>query len=286
MEPNSFQHYQLSINGVSTHIVEAGDPTMPAILFLHGYPETWMAFDKVMIELHARYRVIAIELPGIGLSQKIESSDKKTIAAFIDELIQTMGLKTITLVGHDAGGMVAYAMLRYFPSSLSSVVVIGTAIPGLDPWEEVKRNPYIWHFAFYAIPKLPEILTADRLRPLFDYFYDTLSYNKDAISDRKRDCYVRAYEAPASLSTGFDWYRAFPRDEKDNAIHSSVDIPLLYIRGDKDYGKISDYVEGFKKKGINHLTAELIRDCGHFISEEQPDELARVIDQFIMSRHP
>lgn len=106
--------------------------------------------------------------------------------------------------------MVTYAMLRYFPDRLSSAVIVGTVIPGVDPWEEVRRNPYIWHFAFYAVPRLPEILADGRQSPLFNYFYDTLCHRKNAIAEEKRDLYVRAYENPASLSTGFDWYRAFP----------------------------------------------------------------------------
>ena len=65
------------------------------------------------------------------------------------------------IVGHDIGGMIAYAYLRHYRDA-AGVVIIDAAIPGLDPWDDVIRNPYLWHFAFHAIPALPELLAQDR----------------------------------------------------------------------------------------------------------------------------
>lgn len=251
MNLEAFQHQTVLAEGTAIHVVEAGSPLNPAILFLHGYPENWLAFEEMMNLLKGKYRVL--------------------------------GLGKVTLVGHDVGGMITYAMIRHFAERLTSAVILGTAIPGVEPWEEVKRNPYIWHFAFYSVPRLPEILAAGRLRPLFDYFYDTLSHRKGAIGNEKRDPYVRGYEDPASLSTGFDWYRAFPLDEKDNSVGSPVNVPLLYIRGDKDYGRMEDYSKGLKKNGIKNLTTLVVRDSGHFVPEEQPEAVARGIEDFVNS---
>ena len=63
----------------------------------------------------------------------------------------------VTLAGHDAGGQIVYAYLHAYPEDLARAVIMNVAIPGLDPWDEVKRNPHIWHFAFHAVPELPEI---------------------------------------------------------------------------------------------------------------------------------
>ena len=274
-------HRQISLGDLDIHLVEDGDPAAPPILFLHGYPEDWMAFEDLMLRLNDKYRVLAIDLPGIGLSRGTCPAGKKSLAAFIDQLLQHLQLEKITLVGHDIGGMITYAALRHFPERLSSAVIIGTAIPGVPPWEEVKRNPYIWHFALYAVPKLPEQLTSGRTGPLFDYFFDTLCYNKSAIPSSKRDHYTKAYDRPESLTMGFDWYRAFPQDEKDNTHLPPASIPLLYIRGDKDSGRIEDYAAGLKQNGILNLSVKQISGNGHFVPEEDPAGLAKAIDEFM-----
>jgi pimeloyl-ACP methyl ester carboxylesterase len=285
-----FHHRQIIVNGVNIHLAEAGDPQMPVILFLHGYPENWAAFKDVMVILKDRYHVLAIDLPGIGSSQnitgrdKIAGSDKRTIAGFVSSMITTLNLKDLTLVGHDVGGMVTYSLLKYYPANIRGAVIMDTAIPGIDPWEEVKRNPYIWHFAFFAIPRLPEILSAGKQQPLFDYFYNVLSYDKDGVGNEKRKEYIKAYSEEAAMTAGFDWYRAFPQDEKDNAAAGTINIPLLYIRGERDSGKLEDYTKGFLKAGVADLSSKVIPGSGHFAPDERPKEVARAIDDFF-ERH-
>ena len=158
---------------------------------------------------------------------------------------------------------------------------MNTAIPGVNPWEEVKRNLYIWHFAFYSIPHLPETLIAGKQNVLFDYFYNILSASKNAITEQSRNAYAEAYKNAASLKTSFDWYRSFLQDEKDNADESSTDIPVLYLKGEKDFGDIEKYIHGFKESGVKNIKAGLIPGCGHFAPEEQPGKVAEAIHHFI-----
>ncbi|MDO8870765.1 MAG: alpha/beta hydrolase [Methanobacteriaceae archaeon] len=82
------------------------------------------------------------------------SSDKFTIASFIQDLIHHFNLNNVTLVGHDLGGMVTYSFLRNFPENISQAVIMNTAIPLVETWKEVKMNPYIRHFAFFALPRI------------------------------------------------------------------------------------------------------------------------------------
>lgn len=281
---NSFKHQQIDVNGLSIHLVEAGKNSKQTILFLHGYPENWRAFENIMNILKNDYHLLAIDLPGIGKSEKITSSDKLSIAVFINDLIEKLNLKDIILVGHDCGGMITYSFIRHFASKISKAIIMSTAVPAVEPWEDVKRNPHIWHFAFYATPNLPESLIEGRQGLLFDYYFDSLTFIKDVFSADKRKSYADAYANPLSLKTSFDWYRAFPKDEKDNTHYIEVNIPVLYLKGDKDFGDIQNYVEGFKKSGLKNITGELITNSGHFISEEQPNEVATAIDNFIKQK--
>jgi pimeloyl-ACP methyl ester carboxylesterase len=278
---NYFEHYQFDVNGISTHIAETGDKNNQTVLFLHGYPESWMAFSNVMTLMEKEYHLISIDMPGIGKSGPIASCDKLAIAHFINDLIKCLNLRNVVLAGHDLGGMVTYSVIRNFPENISKAVIMNTAIPGVEPWEEVKRNPYIWHFAFFAIPELPEIVFSGKQRLLFDYFFNIIAANPEALDDSRRNIYASAYDSPSSLKTGFDWYRAFPEDEKENSRHVPVNIPVLYLRGEKEYGNIDQYLAGFKKSGFENIAGEFIPNSGHFAAEEAPEAVAKAIDNFI-----
>jgi len=277
-------HQQIEVAGTSVHAAIAGNRDRQAIIFLHGYPQNWKAFERVMKRLKEDWYVVAIDLPGIGGSGAIQSADKRSIALVINELIDAMSLKQVVLAGHDIGGMITYSFLRLFPEKLFKAVIMNTVLPAIAPWEEVKRNPYIWHFALYAVPSLPEAVFTGKQEILFDYFYNTLSAEQKAITKDNRAAYSAAYSDPASLKTSFDWYRAFPQDEKDNACHMSIDVPVLYIRGDKDVGDINKYVSGLKQSGLNNISSHLISDCGHFAADEQPEAVVGAIRDFTAAK--
>lgn len=103
-----------------------------------------------------------------------------------------------------------HAYLHAYPGELARAVIMNVAIPGIDPWNEVKRNPYIWHFAFHAIPDLPEKLITGNLSEYFAYFYDAIAAKPGSISEYAKAKYVEAYTRPEALKTGLEWYRSFP----------------------------------------------------------------------------
>lgn len=164
---------------------------------------------------------------------------------------------------------------------LLKAVIMCTAIPGVSPWEEVKRNPHIWHFAFFSVPGLPEQLISRKQRILFDYFYDTISADGHAINVEKRERYTAAYSSSEALRTSLEWYRSFPEDEAGNARNIACNTPVLYLRGTKEPGNIDDYTDGLKRSGLLNIRSKLIADSGHFAPEEQPEAVAKAIDDFI-----
>jgi pimeloyl-ACP methyl ester carboxylesterase len=281
MEQQLFRHSILSVNGIQTHLTEAGNNKKQPILFLHGYPENWKEYEKVMTLLKDEYHVLAIDLPGIGSSAPIGKYDKLSVARFVRDLLQILNLKNIILVGHDIGGMITYSFVKHFSGFLSKAVIICTAIPGVHPWEEVKRNPYIWHFAFFSVPELPESLIEGKHPILFEYFYNTLSFNKTAIEQENKEVYINAYHSRHSLETGLGWYRTLRIDEKENSQNVPVNTPILYLKGAKDYGDIGTYIRGFRDNGVNNITGKSIPDCGHFGPEENPEFVSQAVHEFI-----
>ena len=269
----------VSVDGRSLHVEESGDPSGRPYLFLHGWPESWRTWKPLMDAATPDARVIAVDLPGIGGSTGIADGSKAGLASVVHGLVEKLALTDLTLVGHDAGGMVAYAYLRRF--EVGRVVIMNTVIPGVDPWNDVLRNPYIWHFGLHAVPSLPETLVRGRQAEYFDHFYDVLSADPSRITPESRAAHVAAYESDTALTAGFDLYRAFTQDAKDNAaLTEPTTTPVLYLRGDGEGGDISVYAAGFRKAGVENLTTAIIQDAGHFAQEEQPAAVWSRIEAF------
>jgi pimeloyl-ACP methyl ester carboxylesterase len=276
-------HSHVTVRDCSLHIVEAGRHFSESIIFLHGWPEDWMEWRNIISLANQTHHVIALDLPGVGeSSQSILNGEKAAIAEIVHQVVRTLGLTTYTIVGHDAGAMVSYAYLRKYFAELKAAVLISSVIPGIEPWSKVVANPYVWHFRFHSIPNLPETLVIGNQRAYFDYFFDTLIKDPLKISDSTRDHYVSAYSSSKALQTGFEWYRAFPKDAAANSKDiAAINTPLLYLRGEFEGGDISEYVNGFQKAGITSVTSARIPGSGHFLPEENPEAVWANIERFI-----
>ena len=159
-------------------------------------------------------------------------------------------------------------------------------LPGIDPWEQVLGNPYLWHFAFHSIPELPERLVQGHQAEYFDYFYEAISANPSKISAEARAAYAEAYATDSALAAGFNWYRTFPQDAAANKkVNNQAPIPtrLLYLRGEKEGGQISDYVDGLRSAGMTHVDQALVPNAGHFTQEEAPEDTWRLIAEADLS---
>lgn len=273
----------VEVEGVSLHVLEGGAPGRGSVLFLHGWPESSAAFAEVMRELQKGFHVLALDLPGIGRSVGAPAAnDKRTLARYVKGAIAALGLEDVTLAGHDVGGQIVYAFLHAYPGELKRAVMMNIAVPGVDPYAEVERNPHIWHFAFHSVPKLPELLVAGHVAEYFAFFYNALA-GPAGVGEEARRAFAEAYERPEALRTGFEWYRAFPQDAQDNlAVKGQpVTTPVLYIRGEKESGDMKAYATGFQAAGLRSLRTATIPNAGHFVPSEQPAAMATALRQFI-----
>ena len=271
---------------MSIHAVDCGDVSRPALLFLHGWPQDGSAFRRVMAALGDTHHAVAIDLPGVGRSiGRLPSNDKRSIANCVRQVIAALGLRRPTLVGHDVGAQVVFAFLRGGADALSAAVMMNIVVPGIEPWSQVVRNPHIFHFAFHAVPELPELLVSGHEARYFDYFFDALSRHRDGVGRDARRAYAAAYARADALSTGFDWYRAFAQDEKDNqqGFGRAVRTPVLYLRGQHERGDIAEYLKGLRDAGLRNVHGELIAESGHFAPDEAPAAVAAAIRRFVDS---
>jgi pimeloyl-ACP methyl ester carboxylesterase len=279
------RHSNVPVDDAVIHVVEAGPADAPAVVLLHGWPESWATWRELIPLAAKTHRVVALDLPGIGGSTRGSATGAKSdIARTIHALIGALELRDTTLVGHDIGGMVAYAFLREFPD-LRRAVILDVPIPGVDPWDDFIRSPFLWHFALHAVPGLPEDLVAGRWNEYFGYFYDLLAAVPGVPTHAVRDEQVAAYTSTDSLSAGFDWYRAFDADVEYNRAAASgpaAATPLLYLRGTSERGgSIDAYVDGLRRAGVSNVTPALIEGAGHFPHQEQPVATWTAISRFI-----
>ncbi len=258
----------------------AGESTSPALVLLHGWPHSSAVYEGVMDKLGETHRVLAFDLPGVGASRGTPRSAEKThLAEVILEGAHKAGARSIVIAGFDVGGMIAFAAARDHASLITGAIVGHTVIPGIDPWSQVIADPRIWHFALHAVEKLPETLVTGRERPYFDFFFDVLAKNPRSLDEKLRRRLTEAYERPESLRAGFDWYRAFPKDAERNAVRKTIDVPLLYLRGDA-YGRIQDYVNGLRRAGAERLESGTIAGSGEYLPVEAPDAFVEHVRRF------
>lgn len=255
----------------------------PEILIVHGWPESSIAWLPILQRATADDATLhAVDLPGVGGSSRGNTgATKHELAELMAELPEQSGWQHPRLVGHDIGGMVAYAALRTAPV-FERVAICNTVIPGVDPWDPVYGNPEVFHFHFHAVPELPERLVEGRERTYFDWFLDLLSDDPSRISDADRDAFAAAYGTREALTAGFDWYRALPADAEHNASDTgAVDKPVLYIRGDADPVDVEAYLDGFRAVGLHNVEAAVVPHSGHSASLESPDALWTTIRDFM-----
>jgi pimeloyl-ACP methyl ester carboxylesterase len=243
MDSTMTTHTTIEVEKGKIHIIRFGSPSNPAILFLHGWPENWRPFERVMELARKTHFAVAIDLPGVGNSVFPDAPFLKVdIAKLVHEIVIQMGLNDLTIIGRDVGGQVAFSYLYEYPNELKAAVILDVVIPGLNPWDEVLRNPYLWNFAFYSIPTLPEKLVAGKEKEYFEFFYNAIAAHPERITSQAKDGYIHAYSSPDSLTTGFNWYRGFSEDSKYNRklieLRRKIVTPVLYMRGDRSGGNI------------------------------------------------
>jgi pimeloyl-ACP methyl ester carboxylesterase len=274
-----FVSYTAKVNGTTLYYVRGG--TGPAVILVHGFSQDWYEFRHIMPRLAKKFTVIAIDLRGIGGSSPTPSGyDAANMAEDIHQLARQLKLERIYVAGHDIGGMVTYAFVRRYPTATRGVMILETAIPGIGRWEEAKAK--FWHFAFHQTPKLPEQLLTGRQFIYFRSGFDRFAQNSKAITDADATHYANSYAAPEQLRAGLEFYRAFPANEQFNAAQrSALEVPIVLAGGDKTAGPtLPRTADSLREHGCANVTVEVIKNSGHFVSEEQPERVADLIEHY------
>lgn len=273
-------HHYFDTGDVVLHYARAG--TGDPVVLLHGWPQSWYCWRKIMPALAQRYTVIAPDLRGLGDSSRpLEGYDKRVIAEDIWKLTQHLRFDRYFLVGHDWGGPVAFCLAATHPVAIRRLVMLDTAVPG-DGSGTFSQHGRRWHHAFHQTADLPEALVAGREDIYLGWFYGQYGYTAGAIGPEDIEEYLRTYRQPGALRAGFAYYRALNKDVADNQTllaRGKLTMPVLALGGGKAFGRGAETLESLKRVALD-VRGGVIEDCGHWMAEEQPEAVTRAVLDF------
>lgn len=277
--PASFVTHEVETNGGTIHVRVGGSG--PAVLMLHGYGETGDMWQPLAVEMAKDHTVVVPDLRGMGLSSHPEAGyDKKTQASDMEAVLRSLGIQSVDLVTHDIGNMVGFALAARYSDRVSRFVLIDAPVPGVGPWEEILKNPLLWHFRFGG-PDM-ERLVAGRERIYLDRFWNEFSADPSRFDEATREHYAALYALPGAMRSGFAQFAAFDQDALDNKAFleasGKLKMPVLAIGGEKSFGTQMAAVMRFAAEDVS---GGVIPESGHWIMEENPAATVKAVTDFL-----
>jgi pimeloyl-ACP methyl ester carboxylesterase len=262
-------HDFADLGDVRLHYVTAGSG--PAVVLIHGWPQTWYMWRHIMPGLAEKYRVVAPDLRGLGDSSKpVLGYDKKTLASDIWRLMHdVLGEKRFFAVGHDRGGPTAYSLAAQHRDAVRRLAIFDAPVPG-DGTPVMFNNR--WHHGLHWELDFPEALTAGREDVYLGFFYRNWGGRPDCIPEADQAEYLRTYRLPGSMRAGFNLYRATPQDVIDNeafVAEGKLKMPVLCYGGPLGRGRGMGAIESWRRVAED-VRGGIAEGCGHWIPEERP----------------
>jgi len=275
--PDDFRTQSIATDGAKIYVRVGGHG--PAVVLVHGFGDTGDMWAPLAAELGRDHTVVVPDLRGMGLSSHPDSGyDKKTQAADIRAVLTQLGIDHAAVIGHDIGTMVAYAYAARYRDKTDKLVVMDAPVPGIPPWDEIVRDPKLWHFSFGGPDA--ERLVAGRERIYLDRFWNEFAGDPSKIDEATRVHYAQLYARSGAMHSAFAQFLSFPQDAQDNlaSMTTKLTMPVLAIGGAKSFGAKEAVV--MRNAAVN-VTEVVIPDSGHWLMEEQPAATIAAIRAFL-----
>jgi pimeloyl-ACP methyl ester carboxylesterase len=275
--PASFRTQDIQTDGATIHVRVGGKG--PAVVLLHGFGDTGDMWAPLAANLARDHTVAVPDLRGMGLSSHPQGGyDKKTQAADIRAVLTKLGIDHSAVVGHDIGTMVAFAYAARYPDKTDCLVVMDAPVPGIPPWDQIVRQPALWHFDFGGPDA--ERLVAGRERIYLDRFWNEFAGDPSKIDEATRQHYAELYARPGAMHSAFAQFRSIRQDAVDNqgSIGAKLQMRVLAIGGEKSFGANEAIV---MRNAADHVTELVIPNAGHWLMEEAPDRTIAAVRDFI-----
>ena len=274
--PHPEHSWFTSINGIRVHYQEAGDESAPAIVLIHGFISSTLIWSDMFLPLaDAGFRVIAIDMPGYGYSDK-PPDGQYTIdwqAHTIVSLMDRLEIDTATIVGASYGGAVAATIALDYPERVERLVLVGTVSN-----DDILKNPMV------RVARLP--LIGDVVTPLY-------LGSRWVLRKRVQDMYRRSgtpidehkLAARHHLLATANVHRATLRSmrrwsaERISSQANLIRTPTLIVWGEADsHVPVTDGIRLRDRIAGSRLI--VFRDCGHLPPAEQPEKFVEMLTEF------
>ncbi|MFE1460109.1 alpha/beta fold hydrolase [Streptomyces nigra] len=281
--PGFDQHRVPVADGVALHAAVGGSG--PAVVLLHGFPQTHLMWRHVAADLAADHTVICPDLRGYGASDRPAETDgsvyaKRAMAADVVELARRLGHDRFALAGHDRGALVAFRAALDHPGAVTHLACLDV-LPTLDMWDVMHGVSAAVGFHLYLMaqpPGLPERMIGADPDAFFGYFLDGWTADPRAIPDDVRAAYLSACRdavpsivADYRASAGID----VEHDRADRDAGRTLAMPVGVLQ--QDWGAALGYDAAAVWRAwapdLRHTTVT----CGHFMAEESPGEVVKAL---------
>jgi len=276
------RHSFAEVNGVRLHYASVGSGRL--ILFLHGFPEFWRAWQNQLTEFGRDFLAVAPDLRGYNLSSKPTDVDQYQLKYLVEDvraLSEHLNPERFILVGHDWGGVVAWAFASQHPHYLEKLIIINAPHPAVFD-RELRENPAQQQANQYMLvfrsAAAEEVLSSGNYSA-FDENILQPGLRKGYFNDEDRKAYLDAWSEPGALTGGLNYYRAaHVGPTRESGLESRqlaaqvgsliVRVPTLVIWGEKD-----PYLLTGNLTGLDHFVPDLrvrrIADGSHWVIHEK-----------------
>ncbi|MCB0221162.1 MAG: alpha/beta hydrolase [Chrysiogenetes bacterium] len=285
------EHRFVDAIGMRFHYVEKGEGE--PVLFLHGFPENWFSWHRQMDALAKYYRVIALDLRGYGQSQVTKDGyDANTFASDLYGILDALGIKQVSLVGHDWGALLMWRFVFAHPERCRRVASLNT--PHLLAFEHIInmsdakiarrlwQKPQFAYVPFMRARGLAEAVLNARPRDfLINCFRLVASGRRLPLSSGELHYYHMLYSRPNSWHGPLAYYRSAPLSGRQSAgdKNRKLQMPVLFLMGQDDPLLPPKLVDPMRPM-LGDLTVHQIGKAGHWPHLEQPDEVSRALSGF------
>ncbi|WP_037961549.1 alpha/beta fold hydrolase [Streptomyces violens] len=279
---DTFTSQYVDTGELRLHAVTGGEG--PPLLLLAGWPQTWYAWRLLMPALAEKFRVVAVDPRGVGLSDKpLDGYDTGTLAADMAALMTALGHERFAMVGHDVGMWTGYALAADHPDRLDRLALAEAAVPGLSPSPPLfgsrEANDRLWHFAFNRLDGLNEQLISGREHLYFGHQFATKAAKP--LPDHAVQYYVDTLATdPEARRASFEFYRALDATIAQNEHRKKrrLTLPVLTIAGAENLG---ESVGATMRLAADDVQSVVIPGCGHYPAEEAPEEMLAALTAFL-----
>jgi pimeloyl-ACP methyl ester carboxylesterase len=289
MSNHELHHSIVRAGQVRLHVVQAGPQDGPPVILLHGFPDFWLGWRHQIEALAAAgYRVIVPDQRGYSTSDKPVGTGAYNISQLtgdVRSLADALGLGRFSLVGHDWGGIIAWACGSRLADRLDRLVILNAPHPETmlsymlrDPIQLLRSNYMGW----FQIPALPEKLLSARQYALLVRALRMSSSRADAFSDIELRLYRQAWSEPGALTAMINWYRAMPSRP---AMKTVIEVPTLVLWGAKDPA----LGRGLATEALRFCAdgyVQMFEYASHFVQRDEPAAVNAALLKFLAPVSP